>query len=214
MSSWSPDICRKFVFNNGHHVGDYEGLYQNCDDPWNHCTDNHHLNIDRRICYNLLEQHTNIGSRILEYGCGLGHNVNYLHSLGLNVSGLDISQTAINRARETFPHLDFYAADCLDADILDKLKPDVLYLSHVLWYILDRIELFSDLVTCYSRICSPLYLLNSVQLYDESVEYYGKDLISKTADIVHLLPGQPVFSSTLLSHSSNSLQSIVLLRIS
>ena len=214
MSSWSPDICQKFVFQNGQHIGDYEGLYQNCDDPWNHCKDNHHLNIDRRICYNLLDQYIDRNSRILEYGCGLGHNVSYLHSLGLNISGLDISQTAINRARDNYPHLDFHAADCLDSDILFILKPQVLYLSHVLWCILDKIAPFSELIDSYARSSAPLYLLNSVQLYDESVDYFGKELIRGTADIVDILPGEPVFSSTILSHSSNSLQSIVLLKIS
>jgi SAM-dependent methyltransferase len=214
MTSWSSDVCQQFVFKNGQHVGDYEGLYQSCDDPWNHTEGNHHLHIDRRICHNLIDQYIDHSALILEYGCGLGHNVNYLHSLGLNVSGLDISQTAINRARESFPHLDFHAADCLDSDILFKLEPQVLYLSHVLWYILDKIESFSDVVSSYSRTVSPLFLLNSVQLYDQTVDYFGKELIRDTGDIVRLLPGDPVFSSTILSHSSNSLQSIALLRVS
>ena len=43
--------------------------------------------------------------RALVPGCGIGHDVAFLHQAGINAIGLDISPTAINSAKQTYPHL-------------------------------------------------------------------------------------------------------------
>ena len=39
---------------------------------------------------------------ILEIGCGSGSNIKYLASLGYNVYGIDISETAVKYAKNSF----------------------------------------------------------------------------------------------------------------
>lgn len=49
-------------------------------------------------------RHT-ITGRVLVPGCGLGHDVAHLATLGLDAVGLDIAPTAISRARQLYPQL-------------------------------------------------------------------------------------------------------------
>jgi SAM-dependent methyltransferase len=47
------------------------------------------------------------GTRVLDVGCGLGHFARYLDSLGLDVTGLDSSESNIESARLLNPELEF-----------------------------------------------------------------------------------------------------------
>jgi SAM-dependent methyltransferase len=46
-----------------------------------------------------------LSGRVLVPGCGVGHDVAYLVSLGIDAYGLDIAPTAVARAKERYPHL-------------------------------------------------------------------------------------------------------------
>ncbi|OYW76921.1 MAG: hypothetical protein B7Z37_06590 [Verrucomicrobia bacterium 12-59-8] len=46
-----------------------------------------------------------ISGRVLVPGCGLGHDVAHLVSLGIDAYGLDIAPTAVARAKEHYPQL-------------------------------------------------------------------------------------------------------------
>jgi len=46
-----------------------------------------------------------VGSKTLVPGCGLGHDVALLRTLGLNAFGLDISETALQSAKEIYADL-------------------------------------------------------------------------------------------------------------
>lgn len=53
-------------------------------------------------------------SKTLVPGCGLGHDVSLLRKAGLDAYGLDISETALDAARKTYPELgDIWIADDL-----------------------------------------------------------------------------------------------------
>lgn len=54
--------------------------------------------------------------RVLVPGCGLGHDVAYLASTGIDAVGLDISATAIERARIAHPG---HAARFIQADLFE-----------------------------------------------------------------------------------------------
>ncbi len=47
--------------------------------------------------------HNKITGRVLVPGCGVGHDVAHLVSLGIDAIGLDIAPTAIERAKSTYP---------------------------------------------------------------------------------------------------------------
>jgi cyclopropane fatty-acyl-phospholipid synthase-like methyltransferase len=43
--------------------------------------------------------------KMLEFGCGQGANANYLHTIGFNVKGVDISEKDIAIGKIRFPHI-------------------------------------------------------------------------------------------------------------
>ena len=51
------------------------------------------------------------GSRVLEIACGQGYHVNALRRMGYRVTGVDISEAAINFARRHFPNDNFLCVD-------------------------------------------------------------------------------------------------------
>ena len=47
-----------------------------------------------------------LSGRVLVPGCGVGHDVAHLVSLGIDAIGLDLAPTAVQRARERYPDLE------------------------------------------------------------------------------------------------------------
>lgn len=54
------------------------------------------------------------GERILDLGCGTGHLTEKIATRGTDVIGLDHSQTMLDQARASFPHLRFERGDARD----------------------------------------------------------------------------------------------------
>lgn len=52
--------------------------------------------------------------RVLEIGCGLGHNAAWMDRQGHDVVAIDISDVAIKICRDSWPNVDFRHADILD----------------------------------------------------------------------------------------------------
>jgi SAM-dependent methyltransferase len=52
--------------------------------------------------------------RILDVGCGTGFYCNIFHEMGFHPVGIDFSSTAIEKAREKYPLLEFHVADALN----------------------------------------------------------------------------------------------------
>ncbi len=55
--------------------------------------------------------------RIIDLGCGTGHLAQELASRGVDVVGVDSSESMISRARATYPGLRFVVADARDFDV-------------------------------------------------------------------------------------------------
>ena len=69
------------------------------------------------------DQHVDLlQGRMVVIGCGVGHDVAYLASKGLEVHGLDIAPTAINMAQQSYPGIPVERWHCAD---LFSLPPDL-----------------------------------------------------------------------------------------
>jgi SAM-dependent methyltransferase len=163
-------------------VGDFEELYVEEADPWGQSGRSGALasyyEESRKRLRDALDRHRN-GYRGggLEIGCGHGHTLPGLQkAFGGHWSGLDISPTAIARARALHPSFSFYAGD-----IAGELpfppsyvgKYDAVILSQLLWYILDR---FDVAVGNALRLCAPGGLLVVTQAFLRGRQLYGAEI--------------------------------------
>jgi SAM-dependent methyltransferase len=86
-------------------------------------------------------------SKILDIGCGTGHQVAALASKGLDVLGIDISPSMINKAKQNFPDYKFNVSDALDGNLFE---PDsftqILCMYFTIYYIKDKGKLIQN---CY-----------------------------------------------------------------
>lgn len=64
------------------------------------------LNIRSKFIHDLLMRLVDKSSSVIELGCGIGRNINYLYEKGFtNVNGLDINEEAIRMAPTIYPSL-------------------------------------------------------------------------------------------------------------
>ncbi|MEV4672829.1 MULTISPECIES: class I SAM-dependent DNA methyltransferase [Actinomadura] len=72
---------------------------------------------------------------VAELGCGPGHVTAFLHSLGLDASGVDLSPAMIARARADHPHLGFTEGTMTALDL-----PDGGLAGALAWYSIIHLE--------------------------------------------------------------------------
>ncbi len=60
--------------------------------------------------------------------------------------GVDISATAIKKARVKYPNIDFYVGDLLSEDALVEFNPDCICMIEILWYVLDKLDKFKNIL--------------------------------------------------------------------
>ncbi len=59
-----------------------------------------------------------IGDRrpIWDFGCGPGHTAEYLKNLGIEISGLDLSERILEQARKNYPEIHFQKGNILELE--------------------------------------------------------------------------------------------------
>lgn len=116
----------KYVFDleNRKLVGDFETMYQNESkenfDSW-HQDDTRQL--QRKIDLAILEDYN--FEKIIDIGCGKGSLTHLLKKKNNYVLGLDISQTAVNIAKERFPDIEFISIDVGNTSAYTKVANDM-----------------------------------------------------------------------------------------
>lgn len=126
------------------------------------------------------------GGRIADIGCGPGRVTEHLHTLGLDVFGIDLSPEMIAVARKWYPHLNFELGEMPGLSIEDNALAGI-----VAWYSIihtppeRHLEIFAD----FHRMLSPGgHLVLAFQVGDERrhIQHaYGHDI---TCDAYRLPP--------------------------
>jgi len=158
-------------------IGDFEGLYKNERDPWgqsaskdNEMTAYYQYSRQRLVeCLNALSPES-----ILEVGCGLGYTTkiiqdNLRHS---EVTGMDISKTAVQKAKKSFNSLRFKVGD-ISSSKFNSEKYDCIILNQLLWYILANLPVAFD--NCLKSLKPGGKLILS-QAFLHTQQRYGKDI--------------------------------------
>ncbi|WP_055479200.1 class I SAM-dependent DNA methyltransferase [Sphaerimonospora mesophila] len=92
------------------------------------------------------------GGPVVEVGCGPGRVTAYLHSLGLDVFGVDLSPAMVETARRDHPDLRFHVGSMMDLDLADGALGGV-----VAWYSLIHTppELLPATFAEFRRVLAP-----------------------------------------------------------
>lgn len=133
-------------------------------------------------------------SVIADIGCGTGHQVNDLHSKNLEVIGIDISPSMIDKAKSNYPDISaqFKVGDGLDNTLFrDVSLTHILCLYFTVYYMEDKMRFFYN---CYGWLMPGGYLIMHLvdkhkfdpilppgnPLYIVSPQKYAKDRITHT----------------------------------
>ena len=92
------------------------------------------------------------GGLVADVGCGTGRVTAYLHGLGLDVSGIDLSPGMLAVARKAHPELRFQEGSMLALDL-----PDASVAGVLAWYSIIHVprELLPDAFAEFRRVLAP-----------------------------------------------------------
>lgn len=179
-----------YVIKEGKFVGEFEKMYQECDDPW-------HQTKEAEISYSRMDTVCSIRrfglKNILEVGCGLGYFTSYLQEQCRDsvITGMDISRTAVEKARKIFPEVNFFQGDLgeLKGDLLEKY--DGIIFSEILWYILDRLD---DILKEIKNVRRGGALVVNQTFYTGG-QQYGREFFTNQDEMIRYI-GLPVLART------------------
>jgi SAM-dependent methyltransferase len=176
-----------YVIKDGKFVGDFETMYQQCDDPWNQSSTNYILDTRKSIVKHWCQKLSTTFNikNIVELGCGFGDMTNDLHNLGFNCLGVDISQTAVNKAKVKHSDCVFSVGSVNDFDLIKQFDADVIIMAELTWYILDDLDKFISNIKQYAKDRNrPTFLIHLLVTYDDGVQQYGKDKFTNLDEIL------------------------------
>jgi SAM-dependent methyltransferase len=181
MSSPKP-IYNDYVIKDGTFVGDFEGMYRDHEYPFDQLR-REKWGSEKAVALNLLRR---LGAgygvrRVVEAGCGLGMFTDVIATAGFQVTGIDISETAIAKARVTYVAADFLAADIGNFDLLRRLRPDVLVMAEISWYVLERLDKFIEFMRAELPTC---YIIHLLATYPPGVQQYGGEYFTDLDGII------------------------------
>ena len=84
-------------------------------------------------------------SRILDVGSGTGHHVAELSSQGLDVLGIDISPSMVDKATKDFPQYKFEVADATNSgEFGPNMFTHIMCMYFTIYYIEDKMQFFQN----------------------------------------------------------------------
>ena len=198
------------VIKDGKLIGEFEKLYQNIEDPWNqsekHNTKDTCRQISIMLCERLRESHG--ANRIIELGCGFGFITDQLRQRRFDSIGIDISETAILKAREKNPSSNFEVRNYNDFEFYSRFNPDIIIMAQLTWYILDTLDMYLEQLKAYAaRAGKPIFFIHLLATYKKGVQTYGVDKFTTYDEILsyfNLRYLESGFVKTTLTEDTNS----------
>lgn len=167
-----------YVIKNGKFIGEFEQMYQDYEDPWEQSTREAWAS-EKAIALNLIQSLE--VTKVLELGCGLGNFTHQISRLGVKVLGMDISSTAIDKARTNFPNCHFIQSDILEFENYRRFNPDLIIMAEISWYVLDKLEKFKNFMRTEFN---DKYLIHLLTVYPPNVQQYGNNYFTNLDEIL------------------------------
>jgi len=165
---------QNFVIKDGKFVGKFEEMYKKVSDPWNLLKKNKKTkNLNYQVIYNYCESiRSSKKLTILEIGCGFPQISYELYLKKFKVYGTDISKTVIKKSKKKYPKIknNLFVSNFLNFSLYEKLKPDIIILSDITWYVLPELKKF---IRWYKNLKTKTYLIHSLAVYGKDKQKYG-----------------------------------------
>lgn len=165
-----------FVIKDGKLVGNFDEMYKVCEDPWEQSTRENYA-YEKTIGLEIIKN--NRYNNVLELGCGHGHYTNRVKSLVENSIGVDISDTAIEKARINYPDCKFITSDILNKEIYKNI--DCILMVEITWYVLEKLKKFKEILSDKSG----LGFFHTLNTYPPNVQSYGKEYFTNNEEIMN-----------------------------
>ncbi|MBI3521207.1 MAG: class I SAM-dependent methyltransferase [Bacteroidetes bacterium] len=171
-----------YVIKDGKFIGKFEEMYQAYEDPWMQSQQPNRYSRKMAI---MNIQRFGIRS-VVEYGCGLGYYADWIYQeTGIVCKSIDISETAIQKAKTKFPHLNFEVGNILHLEELpNKADIDCILLADITWMILPDLKKINELLLKHFR---GKYLINNFVTY-KGTQKYGLDYFTTTKEYIDFMP--------------------------
>lgn len=147
-------------------IGDFDGYFKNEKGGWASDSDGKYDEYNKKSRCRLIYLLNALGGSILEVGCGCGYVTKLIKEFYGDsiVSGVDISQVAIDKAKKLFPDISFKRLDIIN----EKAVDDVVILNEILWYVAHELDRVLDNCVCK-------YLIINGSFYKD--QKYGKEYV-------------------------------------
>jgi ubiquinone/menaquinone biosynthesis C-methylase UbiE len=171
-----------YVIKDGKFIGKFEEMYKEYDDPWMQSQQPNRYS--RKMAIMNIKRY-GIKS-IVEYGCGLGYYADWIFKeTGIVCKSIDISETAIKRAKQKFPLLDFEVGDIKQLNQLgNKQNIDCILLADITWMILQDLDHINKELLEHFR---GKYLINNFVTY-KGTQKYGREFFTTTKEYIDYMP--------------------------
>jgi SAM-dependent methyltransferase len=197
------------VIKDGKFIGEFEKMYQQFEDPWNQTKEGYVENsISRQIVVNYIKSFK-IKS-IIEYGCGLGKTVNFIHqNTGVDILGIDISETSIIKSKGKYPSLKFKVDNIQNIDFYSDY--DCYFFSEITWYLLEN-KMLENLFEIMSNKLKGKYMIHNLVFY-KGQQKYGIDYFSNLNEFIKFCPFELIGKVEIDIKQSDTIETSTIFKI-
>lgn len=194
-----------YVIRDGQFIGRFEEMYRKFEDPWHQ---SEQPNRYARIAG--ITHLKNFGVKsLLECGSGLGYYSEWIYrETGIVPVSVDLSESAVSKARSKFPHLRFEVAD-VTRDLGKYREVDCVMFAEILWYILPNLQdIFGVLDKNFK---GKLLLIN--QVFYKGTQKYGTEYFSNMNELVRYVPFDLLGKCEATLESDTTIETSTIFRI-
>lgn len=194
-----------YVIKNGNFIGKFNEMYEKFDNPW---MQNTQPNKYSRMAGMLHMKNFQVGS-VLECGCGLGYYADWIHrETNIIPKSVDISEVAVKKAKELFPHLDFEVAD-ITKNIEKFKKYDCVLFAEIVWYILND---FDNVLKALKENFSGKFLIVN-QVFYKGTQSYGNNYFTNLEEFIAYMPFDLLGKCEATTISESTIETSTIFRI-